>query len=51
MAKRKKRLLVDPDEYWSEDPDFPLDDWKYEVKDDSTRLGYWEWVAQRKGLN
>jgi hypothetical protein len=35
-------------DYWQdEDPDYPCDDWKYEVANDDTRLGYWEWVAAR----
>lgn len=31
--------------YWEgEHPDFPLEDWKLEVRDDNTRLSYWEWA-------
>ncbi|MFB9062232.1 MULTISPECIES: hypothetical protein [Sphingobium] len=30
---------------WGEHPDYPVDDWKYEVVNGETRLGYWSWVA------
>ncbi|MBZ9574578.1 hypothetical protein [Modicisalibacter sp. MOD 31.J] len=30
---------------WGEHPDYPADDWRYEVGNDDTRQGYWEWVA------
>ena len=32
---------------WAEHPDYPLIDWKAEVANDDTRLGYWAWVASR----
>jgi hypothetical protein len=31
-------------DYWEEDPDYPVADWKYEVANGNTRMGYWEWV-------
>ena len=34
--------------HWDEDPDYPVCDWKWEVDDDETRLGYAEWVASQK---
>lgn len=33
------------DDLWAEVEQFPSSDWKAEVEDGSTRLGYWEWVA------
>lgn len=30
--------------YWGEHPHYPINDWKYEVNNDDTRRGYWEWV-------
>ncbi|MBV6360520.1 MULTISPECIES: hypothetical protein [Mycobacteroides] len=33
--------------HWDEDPDYPLKDWKREVKKDKTRLGYWDWTEHR----
>ncbi len=41
-------MANEPEEYWSEDMDYPLVDWKYEVQNDDTRLGYWEWVAGKR---
>ena len=29
---------------WDEDPNYPVADWQYDVSNDDTRLGYWEWV-------
>ncbi len=28
-------------------PDFPSEDWRYEVANNDTRLGYWEWVVHK----
>lgn len=33
--------------HWGEHPDHPVADWRYEVANDDTRSGYWEWVALR----
>ncbi len=33
---------------WGSDPEFPVGDWQYEVSNDETRQGYWEWVEQKK---
>ena len=30
---------------FGEHPEFPVPEWKKEVRADSTRMGYWEWVA------
>lgn len=30
---------------WAENEQFPKADWKHEVGNDDTTLGYWEWVA------
>ena len=30
--------------HWDEHPQYPVEDWKYEVANDDTRLGYLEWV-------
>ena len=32
---------------WGESPNYPVADWKYEVANDGTRLGYWTWVAAK----
>lgn len=31
--------------YWGECPRFPVSDWQYEVAEQATRQGYWEWVT------
>lgn len=36
------------DDVWGQDPDHPLADWRTEVANDDTRLGYWRWVAARR---
>lgn len=33
--------------HWGEHGLYPVDDWRHEVKNDDTRLGYWEWVAKK----
>lgn len=37
--------------YWSEGghPDYPVEDWQFEVTNGDTRMGYWEWVAHTGG--
>lgn len=38
------------DEYgglWGEHPDYPRKDWAYEVGNNDTNLGYWDWVSHR----
>lgn len=35
---------------WGEHPDYPVKDWQYEVGNDETRAGYWEWVASEMEL-
>jgi hypothetical protein len=32
---------------WGEHPHHEVGDWAEEVASESTRLGYWEWVANR----
>lgn len=34
--------------YWEDDPEFPSDDWKYEVTIGNTRLGYRDWVEHER---
>lgn len=33
--------------YWSEHPLHPLEDWRSEVINHNTKLGYWQWAAAR----
>lgn len=32
---------------WGEHPDHPIEDWKYQVENGDTRLGYWAWVESK----
>jgi len=33
--------------YWSEHPDYPVEDWVAAVVNEDTRQGYWEWVKAK----
>ena len=33
---------------WTEDPKHDKQDWRYQVANDYTTLGYWEWVDSRR---
>lgn len=35
---------------WTVDPDYPLEDWVYHVKNDETRLGYIDWVLNEQEI-
>jgi len=37
--------------HWTSDPDYPVEDWRYEVMCDSTRLGYKDWVKAKRELD
>ena len=33
--------------YWQgQHPDYPVEDWQYQVQNGDTRMGYWEWAQQ-----
>lgn len=34
--------------HWDEDPQHPVSDWREQVVNDDTRLGYQDWVADRQ---
>lgn len=33
--------------HWTEHPDFSESDWQYEVTNNDTREGYWNWVSNK----
>lgn len=33
---------------WADHPGHPLEDWKYQVTNGDTRMGYWEWVLNEE---
>jgi hypothetical protein len=39
-----KERLIELYGYWGEHPDLPYRKWVQDVNEDSTRMGYWEWV-------
>lgn len=43
MSDRRNVPLPGYD-YWDDYPDYPVEDWYYEVNNDGTRKGYWQWV-------
>jgi hypothetical protein len=36
---------------WADCSDYPREDWKYEVANGDTSLGYWDWVENLKATN
>lgn len=43
MKLTEIRVLQESDS-WGEHPDFRRTDWKQEVSEGNTQLGYWDWV-------
>ena len=41
-------ILINKYGYWGEHPDHDVDSWKYEIANNDTRLGYWDWVEARE---
>lgn len=40
--------LAQPEDPWGEDPDYPRVNWRYEVGEEETSLGYWDWVETQR---
>jgi len=38
---------AEEENHWADFEDYPLSDWKYEVANDDTRVGYWVWVKSK----
>lgn len=34
-------------DHWDENSEYPLSDWKEEVANNETRLGYWDWIDRK----
>ncbi len=45
---RAKQRLIDEHGYWGEVAKYPRSDWKSEVANDDTLLGYWGWVVAKQ---
>jgi len=42
--KKTEHKQFNPESHWDECSAYPVEDWRHEVAEDSTRLGYREWV-------
>ena len=45
LLKLREKLMKE--NLWSNFPAFPKSDWRYEVGNDDTILGYWDWVFSK----
>ena len=45
LAQDAEQLRKAHGGHWESHPDYAIEDWRYEIANDDTRLGYWEWVA------
>jgi hypothetical protein len=51
MRDDKLQTFIDesnPRGYWGEHPKYPVEDWRYQVANNETRQGYWEWCLDLK---
>lgn len=39
--------LINEYGYWGEHEKYGYNEWAYEVSEDYTRSGYWEWVTEK----
>lgn len=47
QGRYSKPLRETVDDLWSSHEQFPKEQWKAEVANDDTHLGYWEWVESQ----
>lgn len=47
MTRYEKVYALMSKDLWANCPEYPRDDWKYEVINDDTQLGYWEWALAK----
>lgn len=50
LAEERVNAIAGGGGHWDEDTNFPATDWRHEVADGNTRLGYHEWVARQHEL-
>jgi hypothetical protein len=50
MNKTAKKIYEEFGFTHGEHPDFPKNEWRDEVADHATLLGYWDWVAREVTL-
>jgi len=48
-SDEQPRLISEPGpSHWDEQPGHPVEDWRSEIANDDTRLGYLDWIAARE---
>lgn len=40
--------MKESESHWQEDPEYPVEDWQYDVSNDDTRESYAEWVKNKR---
>lgn len=40
--------LAQPEDPWAEEPGSPREVWRFEVSNEETNLGYWDWVEAKR---
>lgn len=40
--------LAQPEDPWAEEPGYPREVWRFEVSNEETSLGYWDWVETQR---
>ena len=48
--KKSAQELIEEYGVWGEYPAYPVEDWQFEVENEDTRQGYWEWVEYSLNL-
>jgi hypothetical protein len=51
MEYHDEVLKLIQEDIWSQHSAFPREEWKREVIDGNTQLGYWEWVNHQIDMN
>jgi hypothetical protein len=51
MHQTERLSMADTRDPWGEDEEYPVQDWRMEVANDDTRLGYWDWVDNQRIAN
>ena len=51
VPELRREPTLQPASHWEEDETYPVEDWRREVVDDDTRLGYLEWVTHQREIH
>jgi len=47
----EKTIATEQKDIWSDNEKYPRSSWKEDVANDSTNLGYWEWVEHQESAD